>query len=125
MYFRLLPKVGGHAFVDPSGKTVFLKASEGVVIESEVDLFKLFPNKFERVEAPAGPASAPVGPSPVSPLGRDVTQRFPLAVEHGFKVFADGGAFVVVEADDPGVVLHEKPLKRKDVGSFITGYIGS
>lgn len=62
-------------------------------------------------------------PEEENPLGRDVTKRFPKAVEEDFLVFADGGAFSVVEADEPTEGLNDKPLKRKDVDPFIRKYL--
>lgn len=147
MKFRLLPKAGDHAEAGAGGVALAYRA--GDIVESDRDLMEAFPNKFERVdvaEEPASPSTpfkpsaeektavqkaAEEGAKDVSPpedpksnpLGRDVTKRFPKALEEEFLVFADGGAFSVSEADEPAEALNNKPLKRKDVDSFIREYL--
>ena len=74
-------------------------------------------------ETPPAP-EAPAAPAPAGePLGRNVTKRFQRAVEEDLQVFANGNEFFVVEADDPGRALNDKPLKRKDVLAFIEDYL--
>ena len=146
MYFKLKDGCGSHAETGADGRLIVYKA--GDVIESDNDLAKMFPNKFIRmgdlvvnpapvktdVQRAAEEGFKDVMPPPEepleepleedgNPLGRDVTKRFPLAEEEDFLVFARGGAFSVVEADDPTTLLHEKPLKRKDVVDFIEMYL--
>jgi len=141
MYFKLKSKAGGHAEKGKDGKPVYYKAEDGCVIESTRDLVKAFPEKFERVDLTAAEAKKIAAentqketPKPeaiqqketadaANPLGRDVTKRFPRAVEEDFMVIADGGAFFVVEKDDPQNPLHDKPLKKKDVVPFIDQYL--
>jgi len=148
MYFKLLPKVGNHAQKDPkTGKVTIYKSEDGCVIESDSDLVKKFPGKFERVKAfdPAAEAAAqteeeeveeapqPSAPSnkkpakkttkPKKSVGKDVTEKFPEAKEEDFKVFLKGSAYVVTEADDPSVPLNKKLLKKKEVMSFIKEYL--
>lgn len=140
MLFKMKSGVGSHAEPGPDGRVVIHKAGDNAIIESDRDLVTMFPNKFERVDEinPAKPeksdvqkaaeegfkgvmppADPPAEQEEEEPLGRDVTHRFPLAEEEDFKVFAKGGAFFVVEADDPDVPLNDKPLKRKDVEQFV------
>lgn len=145
MKFRLKPNTGSHAGPGEGGK--FKTYKPGDTVESEQDLCKVFPNKFERIpdEAPSsfspsteeqkaavskaakkgakGVAPPETEEPEPNPLGRDVTKRFPTAQEEDFQVFADGGAFSVVEADDPTEALNDKPLKRKDVEPFIRQYL--
>jgi len=146
MKFRLLPKVGNHAETGEDGSPCVYKP--GDIVESDRDLVDAFPGKFERVvdgvedthanpfkpttkektavqkaaEEGAKDVGAP-DPEDPNPLGREVTKRFPTALDEDFLVFADGGAFSVAEADEPTVPLNDKPLKRKDVGSFIRKYL--
>lgn len=149
MRFRLLPKAGNHSETGPDGQRVVYKA--GDVIESDKDLVAMFKGKFERVDL-IPPATEPTTPTvPVIPppsqeqppkatkaeapdkspvregapsvLGRNVTKRFPRAVEEDFVVYANGGAFFVCEADDPNTPLHDKPLKKATVTGFIENYL--
>ena len=150
MYFKLLPKTGSHSESGPSGKVVTYIASDGKVIESENDLVKMFPEKFEKVnvsgapELPTVEQKAPVLPLASlqetaskkakgakvskevlaeSKLGRDVTKRFPHADEEDFKVFSTGGEFFVVEVDEPDIALNPQPLKRGQVEAFVDKYL--
>jgi hypothetical protein len=138
MYFKLKPKVGSHAETGQDGKVIHYRPEDGHVFETDRDLVAMFPNKFERVHVPgdegAEDEASPPKPKkeskpkkddapPPKPLGRDVTKRFPKAAEEDFKVFSDGGAFFVAEADEPTVALNEKPLKKKDVIPFIKEYL--
>ena len=168
MYFKLLPKVGSHVEKDKDGNAVTYHSKDGRIIDTEMDLVKRFPNKFERVEvnptaksspkdeaAPVVEEAAPVvvedevaqvveeaapvvvedevaqveekskskSKSKTHPLGRDVTKRFPKADKNDFKVFSQGGAFSVVEADEDTVPLNEKPLHKKGVDDFITEFL--
>lgn len=83
------------------------------------------PNKGkDRGEAEDGKSPQPKkSKKPKSSLGKNVTSRFPRAEEEDFKVFADGGAFYVVEAEEPEIPLHKKPLKRKGVEPFIEAFL--
>lgn len=147
MKFRLLPKVGDHASPGPGGTTRIYHA--GDVVESDINLKEMFPGKFEEwveeipslkptkeqkeavqkaaekgaEEIASKPESKPETKTEPRSLGRDVTSRFPLAEEQDCLVFADGGAFNVVEKDDPTMVLNDKPLKRKDVEPFIRQFL--
>ncbi len=142
MKFKLKPKVGSHSEVDDKGKLITYRPEDGHIFETELDLVTMFPNKFERVtvvpEEDEAPASKPKAKSsvdkatekgaegvadPANPLGRDVTKRFALARKEDFLVFADGGAFHVVEADEPTKALNDKPLHKKQVTPFIKQYL--
>jgi len=74
-------------------------------------------------ETGVGATETPAPVSEVKSLGRDVTKRFPLALDEDFQVFADGGAFFVTESDAPQTPLHPKPLHKKDVEPFIKKYL--
>ncbi len=112
---------------------------QGETFESDDgNLCKKFPNKFKRVTVEAPPSNAvpppPVlveSPSPESKdrdtKGQDVTGDFPLASKNDLIVRKDSrGWWVFDEEDDNGgkEALHEKSLKRKDVVSFITEFVG-
>ena len=58
-----------------------------------------------------------------NPLGRNVTEKFQEAIPQGLMVFADGGAFSVVEAGEPTVPLHKNPLHKKQVKEFIKKHL--
>lgn len=149
MKFKLIPGTGNHAARGPDGEIVVYKAEDGIIIESDEDLAAKFVNKFERVEvAPDEPTTAPAEapaekPAPKTTakkkatrkrkskpkkaakpkLGRDVTAKFPGAAEQDFRVFADGGAFSVVDKDKPDQPLHENPLHTHEVAPFMAEYL--
>ena len=50
MLFRLKPKTGNHAQKGPDGKIIIYCAKDGNIIESDIDLYAKFPNKFERAD---------------------------------------------------------------------------
>jgi len=152
MFFRLKEKVGNHAETDPkTGLPIVYKP--GDVIESDTDLAKNWPDKFDRVKV--GPsedtpdedeadiqAAAEEGAKDVTPpdedededfddeeeekvpLGKDVTEKFPRAEEEELKVFyKKGKGFFVTETEDPFTALNEKKLKKAQVEDFIDEYL--
>lgn len=111
-----------------------LKAGDRVVVDANEEpgtVVQVFKNGKIKVEFgdgsketfPSEEVSLSLEDEDPNPLGRDVTKRFPKAVEEDFLVFADGGAFSVVEVDEPTEALNNKPLKRKDVDAFIQKYL--
>jgi hypothetical protein len=145
MRFKLIPGAGSHSEFGPDGQIIVYKAEDGKIIETDRDLAAQFVNKFERVEvaveelvaapveeaAEAPPkkfeAKKPKRKStkrgPKSKLGRNVTFRFPGAAEQDFLIFADGGAFYVVDKDEVDKPLNEKPLHKDEVAPFMTEYL--
>jgi len=139
MTFRIKKGCGAHSEPAKEGEEARMYEA-GDLIETEKDLCALFPGKFERVEVfPNKPEPTPE-PEPEEqeekeedtpakeerhPLGRDVTDSFPEAKEEDLKVFADGGAYSVVEPDEDNKPLNEKPLKKRSVSTFIKKYLGS
>jgi hypothetical protein len=113
MQFKVLPKVGSHS----DGRQTY---RSGEVVESDVDLAALFPNKFEKLQEirpvrrmddeVVGPPVEAMGPAPAKrPPGRpkDVTKEFPLAAEKELRVTKSGSHYTVVEIDRPQVNLFE------------------
>lgn len=125
------------------------------VIESDLDLVILFGSgKFERVPDPpktllnvtggtgVAPAPAPQ-PSPVAQAaaqgavavaeppnyGKDVTRRFPAAVENTIRVFMKpGGKYTLVDPEtEPPTVINPDGVtyKRSDVAGAIETYLES
>lgn len=141
MYFKLKPKAGSHAERDADGNPVVHTAAEGRVFETDNDLCKMFPNKFDLVEvgpdkkvaSPTSSVDEKVGSEPPqketkkpSPFGRDVTDKYPTAGKDDLRVFQDGDAFTVVEADDPEKALNASPLKKDGKGgveAFVKKYL--
>ena len=77
MYFKLKPKVGNHAHRDPEGKITVYHAADENVIESDIDLAKIFPHKFEKVD---------------SNLSEDTSEPKKTEVEKAAEAGADGAA---------------------------------
>jgi len=81
----------------------------GDAFESEVDLAKEFPNKFERV--PSQSAKQPVSQMV------DVTDEFSIAAEADVSVLRKGkNQFFVMDGASP---INEKGLKKSDVHTYI------
>jgi len=108
------------------------------MIDTDLPLDTMFPNKFKRIErAPEkadsedpvesskekekAPEKAPEGDEEVS-LGEDVTRHFPLAFEEGFKVFRRGSYFHVYEGDET-TPMNDKGLRREKVKPFLRKYL--
>ena len=146
MYFKLKKGTGNHTQRNKKGELVTYTSAGGEVIESDIDLTKKYPEKFEKVEIPGIEVSkkeveeaAKKGAEGIAdpnkedednfdedeederePLGKDVTSKFPIAKEQDFKVFyKKGKGFFVTEADDEFTALNKKGLKKVDVESFI------
>jgi hypothetical protein len=126
--------------LDKRGKPIFRKyavdhnSDQPVVVESHLDLCKLFANKFrevlpepERIEGPMGPpqpmtsdgrppAAEFVKATTPTNLGREVTETFKGAVDANVKIFEDKGKFVIAEANgdlyDDGVRLSRKEVEK-------------
>ena len=109
----------------------------GDIVESDIDLSRPFPLKFQRVggrsarplepleedegsepleeeNAPEKPAESVEKPS----LGEDVTFAWPIAKEEGFVVYKKGGYYHVHEGDE-GEPLNPKGLRKKQVKPFV------
>ena len=131
MFFKLKPGAGNHSEKDENGKIVVYKSEDDGVIESENDLVKMFPNKFERVTEnltePEPKEEPPVEPEPEpeGPLGKNVTDEFKRAQNEDFLVFRSEDGVFVAEADEPDEALNDEPLEdsRKAVNAFIKKYL--
>ena len=141
MLFKLKEGVGNHASGDvgDDGRPIIYKPEDGHIFKSDVDLTEAFKGKCERVHGvspddvddpkpakPKGKKAEPKDEDPgdePNPLGRNVTEKFPEAIPQGLMVFADGGAFSVVEAGEPTVPLHKNPLHKKQVKEFIKKHL--
>ena len=138
MKFRLLPKTGEHVEQNVKGNDVVYKP--GDIIESDIDLRKKFPNKFEFVEGSliqpeAGSPDIPLqnidpdakskevkpAAKTESPFGKDVSVEFPLADRVHLKVFVKSNWFTIVDPVDE-IVQNEKKLRRDAVLSFLSEY---
>jgi len=117
MFFRLLCNAGNHTQLNAKSCLTVYKA--GDTIESNLDLVKCFPKKFERVNidtesaksniAPGIPMSSAVattaldlGPSdiPVEPLGMDITSQYVLPKGKNIKIYSMGGGWCTIRTDD-------------------------
>ena len=142
MYFKLKEGVGNHAETDADGNVTIYRAKEGKVIKSNVDLAAKFPDKFVRVQTKAPVQEVPEEEIPEEeipdepeededepdeepePLGKDATDKFPLAGENDLSVFyARGKGYYVTEADDPFTALNKKGLKKDKVEAYIKKYL--
>jgi len=137
--FRLLPKVGEHVGKNLKGDDIVYKA--GDVIESDIDLRKKFPNKFEFVEGSLIEEDDSIVPKiPLqniklktksneikskveaeSPFGKDVSSDFPLASRVRLIVFEKANWFTIVDPTD-NTVQNEKKLRRDAVEDFLSEY---
>lgn len=133
---------GGHTL--RSGRT--LKTGDVLVTKRDMTKFK---GKFERIDLPKEEASEEVVEDPLEvdeesdtavassdgktnktpeatpPLGKDVTEEFPLATDNGYRVFRAGKVCFVTNSKDTAKALNEEPLKRTEVVNFITKLIDS
>jgi hypothetical protein len=71
------------------------------------------------------PVAAPVTtPAAAGPKGRDVTARFPIAVEQDYKVFKDGGLYFVYAAEDLTKAINPDGAARKDdIAKLVTAHL--
>lgn len=137
-FYKLMPNAGSHVMGAGSQYRV-LTVADNAVINSEVDLAKLFPNKFEQIGIPettqeatedgSGLTQKPDTTLPSTEvkdsvvLGKDITKQLSIARKNAFKVFQNGDVYYVVEADDVDTPLHPEPLKKKEVVPFIEKYL--
>ena len=133
--YRLKPRTGNHRVGVGVNRKIYVAGD--VIMSPDKDLSKLFPHKFEKVEVIPGvdptaappkvvmPPEAPAPEAPkeepesVKPEGRDVSKRFPKAVEQDFMVFAVAGGLNVFDMDDLTAALNSKPLKKAEVMPFV------
>lgn len=143
---RTFKNLGGlHSHTYSDGRTVEVK--KGELIEVELDLAKAFPQKFEEVfsrpePTPQGPPPKPIptvilqkqapaipekaqADNPAQPttrreskLGKDVSERFPLAKEVGLVVLRKGGKYSVVEEEDLEEAL-VGPVSKEAVEKYL------
>ena len=125
-------KTGKH---DQFGK-VYCK---GDVLDTDMDLIAMFPNKFEKVSKETPITKAPAAPTDITPMvpqknppapvpsseeddkdrGKDVTKNFPDAVDMDFKVFIQKHKHYVYDMDNMEKPVNPKPLKKAEVKKFI------
>lgn len=113
--YKLLP---GGSHTDENGR-VF---RPGQIVQSELQLDKIFANRFveEKISpSPRKPVAPPVPQDPEDdddfddeetpsfPSGKEVTESFPAASGYGYRVFKDGRLHFVVSEDAPSVLLNE------------------
>jgi len=65
---------------------------------------------------------APVAPEAGSPLGTDITDRFPAAIKAQLKVFRKGKDYFVTEVSDIAEALNDTPLNKIQVDEFVKAY---
>ena len=142
--YRMLPRVGKHVELD--GK----EYGPGDTIETDRDLKKLMPEKFELVHEIYAPdvsvLEKPVIPGPdtsevdddlipsdstsevensepeVSEHGTDVTDQFEDAKTAELKVYKKGPWYSIVDPDNDQV-LSEKKLRQNKVAEFLAQYV--
>ncbi len=104
----------------------------GDEVESNIELDKMFRNKFKRLGVPVE-SSKKKKPAPLpepeeveeevaeaeevetaNTFGENVTDRFPSAVENGYLVFfAEQFGYTVTTQDEPTAAINGMPLKTK------------
>jgi len=119
MLFKLKKGAGPHS---ENGK--IYKAGE--VIESDLDLIKLFPRKFQRLDIDNDNevSTNPLGPLiPMSseiaevPLDSEVTEDFKIPEGKSFKVFSPVKGWCIVRTnDDPAT---DEKLRTSSVQTFL------
>jgi hypothetical protein len=115
-------KAGYHS----EDKSVYRK---GEIFVSDKPLHKMFPNKFDivgtDVEAPKkkkdGGKKARYGKvETLRELGKDVSQKFPDAINQGLRVYQnEDGEYFVTEERDLFTPLNDKPLTRVRTKKFL------
>lgn len=147
---RTFKNLGGtHSHTYPDGRVVEIQ--KGELVETDIDLAKVFRLKFEEVFArpeptPAGPPPKPIPTSlpekapakqaaavpgkakaadPAQPtarreskLGKDVSDRFPLAKEVGLVILRKGGKYSVTEEEDLEEAL-VGPVSKEAVEKYL------
>ncbi len=95
------------------------------IVETCVELDKIFKNAFERLESPTPPKSIPppviptAAPPAEAPVGVDVTANFKGAKEANVQVREVNGAYFVYDVEHLGEALNPAPLQKSKVLSFI------
>lgn len=102
---------------------------KGQVFNSDKALHKDFPNKFDVV---ATNANRPVKTQkkarynqvkPLEELGKDVTAKFPDAVNQGLRVYqTEDGDYNVTEENDLFTPINAKPLTRLKTKKFLENH---
>jgi hypothetical protein len=78
------------------------------------------PEPQDPAEAPPAPPAASLPrATQVRPKGKNVTAKFPRAVDEDYLVFQDDTQFYVYDIDEPAKSLNDKGLKRGEVVKFI------
>ena len=111
--------------------------SKGDVLDVDMDLIAMFPNKFEKASKEVPITKAPAAPTDIIPMvpqknppaplqkeektnrGKDVTEKFPDAVDMDFKVFIKNRKHYVYDVDDMAKPINSEPLKKGEVKAFI------
>lgn len=127
-------------------KVVYRK---GDIVETNMDLMKKFPNKFQPVFEGGGAAIPEVQETAAPDLQQeqqeaeeqgddiaetkpqeevreeDVTHQFKIAVDEDFKVIKKGSNEYLVFDNTDQVFVNEEPVKRNQVKRLITDYLES
>jgi hypothetical protein len=109
------------------GETTYRK---GQVFKSDKPLHKMFPNKFDMVadsQVPKAKSSKAKikkerynSVKPLPELGKNVTQKFPDALNKGLVVFQnDDGEYSITDERDLYTPLNKKPLTRLRAKKFL------
>jgi len=106
MFFKILG--GRHS---EAGKDY----AKGDIVESNLNLIELFPNKFVRVEKQGSKSKTKAPAKPKNPFGKDVTKEFPDAGVNGFKVYQNKDGYTLVDTDTPDKPCNDKPLDVMEV----------
>lgn len=108
------------------GATVYRK---GQVFESDKPLHKMFPNKFDIVANDVTKKKSKEAPKKkarynrvevLEDIGKDVTQKFPDAVNQGLRVYQlEDGEYNVTDERDLYTPLNKKPMTRTATKKFL------
>lgn len=128
MKFLHKANTGLHSF--GKGKGV---SKAGQTVQSDLELDKLYPEKFEKVLQYAPPPAAEGAEDEADPstqpakaaesLGADVTEQFKDAAKQDLLVFKSGKEYHIASEDEPTVALNPAPLPtKKDVETFLKAH---
>jgi len=135
MFFRIKNGAGNHTQPNAKGIPTVYKAGE--TLESNIDLVKCFPKKFERLTvgvdspvpdlAPGIPMSSAVMRTALDPevpvlpivdgLGDDITSQYKIPKGKNLKIFTKGGGWCTIRINDDSK-LDEK-LRMNAVQAWI------
>jgi len=126
MFFKFKQGMGGSHTETINGELITYESKDNPVIESNSDLSKSLPDKFEKTDAPKKSAS-PKTEAPADEdseefedeRGENVTEKYKAAIDTDFQIFKTDEGLFVADPYDPESMLNDEPLKGGQIASFI------